>query len=218
MNVLLVDDHASFCEGLIAAIHATRRDYEVDFLTDAAAAIGTLTTSTEYDLFVIDLMMPGMGGIELIRKLSKASQTPIMVLSSVRDVAIIRQLFELGIIGYVPKSCSVHEVLAAIDGCRAGELHVPGFLAVESSPASADGEASRHPIVDLTDRQLEVLRCLDKGLSTQGIADTLFVSPATVKTHLNKLFKALGVTNRVSCLREARNLGLLPETSPKSSE
>lgn len=213
MRILIVDDHASFCEGLIAALRATRSEYHADFNNDPEAAVESLASSTDYDLLIIDLMMPGMGGIEMIRRLS-SNPTPIMVLSSVQDVVIIRQLFELGIVGFVPKSYSVHQIVAAIEVCRAGELYLPESLQQEINTS----QDSTSALLELTPRQIEVLRCLDKGLSNHGIADALSVSEATIKSHINNLFKTLEVHNRVSCLREARRLGLLTGTSPSESD
>ena len=116
MKILLIDDHISFCEGLIAALGTIREDYRVDFESDSELIPQSLLGRTDYDLFIMDLMMPGLGGVELIRYLNKSrSQTPVMVMSSVEDTDVINQLFKLGIIGYLPKSYSVYQIVDAIE-------------------------------------------------------------------------------------------------------
>lgn len=211
MKILLIDDHLSFCEGLRAAMMASRPDYEVDYQADAKWTPQSFLKKTHYDLFLMDLMMPGMGGVELIRFLNSHShQTPVMALSSVEDPSVILQVLGLGAMGYLQKSYSVFQILGAIDDCQRGNIHVPAFLSSEL-PTDAvrhnRENAAQHAL--LTPRQLEILSLLDNGLSNQEIADYLFISKATVKTHINQMFKTLQVNNRVNCLRSARRVGLL---------
>ena len=211
MRLLLIDDHLSFCEGLKAALLSARPDYQVDYEADANWVPQSILGKTQYDLFIMDLMMPGMGGMELIRFLNaNHHQTPIVVLSSVEDPVILSQLLDLGVMGYLPKSYSVFQILDAIDECCQGRVHVPAFLAAGLSNGGCQGVNRANRASVLTPRQLEILSLLDKGLSNQGIADYLFISKATVKTHINQLFKALEAKNRVNCLRQARQLGFLP--------
>lgn len=211
MRILLVDDHVSFCEGLRAAMLAARPDYRVDYESDPDWLPRSTLEKSEYDLILMDLMMPGMGGVELIRFLNaNQHQVPIIALSSVEDKAVVSQVLELGVMGYLPKSYSVYQILNAIDDCEQGNIHVPSFLAgyVPNTTGRQSAENSPRGAL-LTPRQLEILELLDKGLSNQEIADQLFISKATVKTHVNQMFKSLGVNNRVNCLRAARQAGLL---------
>lgn len=211
MRILLVDDHVSFCEGLRAAMLAARPDYRIDYEADPDWLPRSTLEKSEYDLILMDLMMPGMGGVELIRFLNaNQHQVPIIALSSVEDKAVVSQVLELGVMGYLPKSYSVYQILDAIDDCEQGNIHVPSFLAgyVPNTTGRQSAENSPRGAL-LTPRQLEILELLDKGLSNQEIADQLFISKATVKTHVNQMFKSLSVNNRVNCLRAARQAGLL---------
>ena len=190
---------------------AARPDYQIEYEADAKWVPQSILGKTEYDLFLMDLMMPGIGGVELIRFLnSHGHQTPIIVLSSVEDTAVITQVLELGVMGYLPKSYSVYQIVDAIETCQQGNIHVPAFLSASLQTGSAqrfkNNAAQDWP---LTPRQIEILSLLDKGMSNQQIADYLYISKATVKTHVNQMFKTLQVNNRVSCLRSARNVGLL---------
>ncbi len=174
----------------------------------------SLLGKTDYDLFILDLMMPGLGGVELIKYLNRNKNlTPVMVMSSVEDPAVIKQVFQLGIVGFLPKSYSVYEIVAAIESCREGNVHVPGLVSA-SLTMEQNLQITQEPKdvkVRLTKRQLEIMSLMERGLSNQEIADNLFISKATVKTHINKLFKLFDVNNRVSCLRAARDSGLRVE-------
>lgn len=212
MKILLIDDHPSFCEGLKAAMAALKRDYSVDFETGSELVPQRLLGRSGYDLFIMDLMMPGMGGVELLRYLNASqNQTPVMILSSLEDPLVLRQVYQLGVIGFLPKSYSVYQIIDAIEECREGNIHVPALLAaaLQDDPALAvvaeagDGSAE----AGLTRRQLEIISLMDQGLSNQEIADALCLSKATVKTHINKLFRYFNVTNRINCLRAARQQG-----------
>ena len=126
MKVLMIDDHVSFCEGLIAALATVRPDYQVSFESSVDMVPSSLIGKTDYDLFIMDLMMPGLGGIGIITYLNKnRNLTPVIVMSSVEDPAVIRQVFQLGITGFVPKSYGVHQIVDAIEFCRKGNVHVP---------------------------------------------------------------------------------------------
>lgn len=214
MKILLVDDHPSFCEGLKAALVAHKREYQIEFETGGELLPQRLLTRADYDLYIIDLMMPGMGGVELLRYLNAShNQTPVMVLSSVEDPLVLRQVYELGVIGFLPKSYSVYQIIDAIEECREGNVHVPALLAEALETAGRPGpgldetEGEEGGEGGLTRRQLEIISLMDQGLSNQEIADVLCLSKATVKTHINKLFRHFNVSNRISCLRAAKQLG-----------
>ena len=215
MKILMIDDHVSFCEGLIAALATINKEYEVEFESDAELIPQSLIQRKDYDLYILDLMMPGMGGLELIRYLNKNNnETPVMVMSSVQDAAIVRHLFQLGIIGYLPKSYSVYQIVDAIEQCKQGELHIPANLLSEADMQGSEEPTSKEwtelqgpESSPLTKRQVEILSLMDRGLSNQEIADTLFISKATVKTHINQIFKLFEVKNRVNCLRAAKKAG-----------
>jgi len=211
LRILLIDDHVSFCEGLRAAMLAARPDYHIDYESDPDWLPSSTLEKSEYDLILMDLMMPGMGGVELIRFLNENQhQVPIIALSSVEDQAIVSQVLGLGVMGYLPKSYSVYQILDAIDDCEQGNIHVPSFLAGYAPDSTGGKTAENSPSgALLTPRQIEILGLMDGGLSNQEIANQLFISKATVKTHVNQMFKALKVNNRVNCLRTARQAGLL---------
>ena len=165
-------------------------------------------------------MMPGIGGIELIKHLNAMGNfVPIVVMSSIDDVETIQQVYSLGVLGFMPKYYSVEEIIEAINQCHNGEIHIPSKISPYISLGKA-GErrkkirfATQHSDSDhqhnelhvkLTKRQLEILSLMDRGLSNLEMARTLHISMATVKTHIQHLYNAFGVNNRVNCLRAAK--------------
>ena len=216
MKIFLIDDHLSFCEGLVAAIKTIQPEYEFDYVSDAELVPSELVGRNKYDLIMTDLLMPGWGGVELIKYLNRNNyHTPVMVMSSIRDERTIQEVFGLGIVGYVPKSYSTQQIVDAIETCRSGELHVPNFLdrCISVSEAGTvkpkEPQTSDESQVKLTRRQAEILSLMDDGLSNQAIADKLFIGKSTVKTHISQIFKLFDVNNRIACLKAAKSLGAL---------
>ncbi|MEX1198936.1 MAG: response regulator transcription factor [Pseudohongiellaceae bacterium] len=220
MRILLIDDHVSFCEGVRAAMQAVGAPHVLDYEADAEWLPGAVMGRVDYDLLLVDLMMPGMGGMDLLRHLvASRDPVPVIVLSSVEDEAMIREALALGAVGYVPKSSSIEDILDAIEQCRRGLLYVPERLLSGHRAAAPSRETVGHDAgpLELTRRQLEIISLMERGLSNQAIADQLFISKATVKTHVHQIFRAFGVHNRISCLRMARQRGLTGIPSASAS-
>lgn len=217
MKILLIDSHVSFCEGVKAAMQAAGAPYELDYEADAHCVANAIVNKAEYDLLLLELVIPGMAGIDLLRQLAaNQSPVPVLILSSVEDKAMIREAFELGAVGYLSKSSSIRQILDAVEHCSQGHRHIPEQLLSEQSPGPPGESSSQEPrSLGVTRRQLQIVGLMEMGLSNQEIADQLFISKATVKTHVNHLFRTLGVRNRISCVREARKRGLT-EVAPES--
>lgn len=219
MKILLVDDHISFCEGLISAINRRRPDFEFNFESDAELVPTAILNKENFDLIIVDLMMPGLGGVELVKYLNKQGNfIPVAVMSSVEDKETIQELFSIGILGYLPKYYSVEQIIDAIEGILKGIIHLPvKYVDVIDIAGKALSKSRKEKSIPktkksigqtLTARQVEILGLMDQGLSNQEIAAALFVSLATVKTHIHRLYTTLDVNNRVSCLKAAKNAKL----------
>lgn len=220
MKILLVDDHVSFCEGLIAAITAKRAEWIFSFESDAELIPSKLLGRAQYDLIIIDIMMPGLGGVELMKHLNAIGNfVPVLVMSSVEDVETIQQLYSLGVLGFIPKAYSVEEIISVVDRCESGEIHIPRSLVSqihfdrkvpleEGSESIGSPEPDNTDELKLTKRQAEILSLMDQGLSNQELAEVLHISIATVKTHIHHLYTIFAVNNRVSCLRAAKKARL----------
>ncbi|MDD9896633.1 MAG: response regulator [Gammaproteobacteria bacterium] len=126
MNIPLVDDHVSFCEGLIAAIHAKEPGIRINFESDAELVPPSLVGNSNFDLIIVDIMMPGIGGTELIRHLNAMGNfVPIVVMSSIDDIEEIQEIYSSGVLGFLPKYYSVEEIISALEQCQSGQIHVP---------------------------------------------------------------------------------------------
>lgn len=208
MKIFLVDDHLSFCEGFIATIKLARPEFEIEFTADSEFLPAELLGRTDYDLIITDLMKPGWSGVELIKYLKRNHcPIPIMVMSSIQDERIVKEVFDLGVVGYLPKIYGTGQILEAIESCLAGKIHVPQFF---HGPISGGEPQSPRPNqIKLTKRQAEILSLMDQGLGNQEIADKLFIGKSTVKTHIRLIYKLFDVNSRIACLKAAKHHGAL---------
>lgn len=204
MNILAIEDHALFLDGLRHLLRALDRHLDlVEAMTRDAALASLEQRGAELDLIVLDLGMPRTKPFELLvasRRL--APQAPVAVLSATEDRFEVQRALELGAQGYVFKSASNAEIVATLRRVMAGEIVSP--RGVETSGALAASET-------LTERQLEVLRLLASGVSNKEIASKLGLTENTVKVHLAHCYRVLRVTTRTAAVRKALRAGLIQD-------
>jgi len=216
MRILLIDDHRLFRE---AIGHVLMRLDEKVVLIEAGSAeeaIGMVHHYRDLDLILLDLNMPGMGGLAgLPRLLALAPTVPIVVVSGSAHAEDVRGAIGAGAAGYIPKTFSSHELSAALRVVLAGEIFVPPALlpAVNAGqrPDERPQDHARAPAQEasLTPRQVEVLRLMGTGLSNKSIASRLDLSEGTVKLHVNAILRALNARNRTEAVVEATRRRLL---------
>lgn len=204
ITVLLVDDHPIVRGGLRALFE--RRD-DVEIIGEAASGEEAVTLSAHLhpDVVLCDLRLgPGMDGVQTTAVLRAQRPAPAVIILTTfdRDAEIIGAI-EAGAAGYLLKDVSPATILQSIKEAAAGRI----VLAPEMAQRVVQG--MRTPRVRLTDRELDVLRLLGDGASNREIARALFVTEATVKTHLVNLFAKLGVESRAKAVSHARETGLL---------
>jgi two-component system nitrate/nitrite response regulator NarL len=212
MKILVVDDHPIFRDGLVALLQRLDSDTVVLQAGDTAGALKVVGEQADIDVVILDLMMPGVGGLRAITELGQARpELPVVVLSSSEEPKDVRQALSHGALGYVPKSASPHTLLSAIRMVLTGDLYVPPLLLVETNEESSlpprvapEGCSAR-----LTDRQIDVLRRLANGQSNKSVALELSLSEKTVKAHITAIFKALNVVSRTQAAKAARELGII---------
>ncbi len=213
-SCLICDDHVLVREALAGTVRlgwpATAITEVGDFPAAWAAA------ADGHALCIVDLMMPGAGPIEGVMGIRRiAPETAILVVTGTQDDRLLLDLLDLGISGFAPKTASGAIIEAALRLIVAGGRYLPPRLAeiaasridtgavarVRDSAAAAPGT--------LTDRQLAVLRLVASGLSNKEVAQSLDLSPATVKTHLAHIQAVLHAKNRTDAAQRARILDLL---------
>ncbi|HPT94131.1 MAG TPA: response regulator transcription factor [Microbacteriaceae bacterium] len=204
VTVLLVDDHPIVRGGLRALFE---RHDDVEIVGEAASGEEAVTLAAHLhpDVVLCDLRLgAGMDGVETTAALRAQDPAPAVIILTTfdRDAEILGAI-EAGAAGYLLKDVSPATILHSIKEAAAGHI----VLAPEMAQRVVQG--MRKPRVRLTERELDVLRLLGDGASNREIARTLFVTEATVKTHLVNLFAKLGVESRAKAVTHARETGLL---------
>jgi two-component system, NarL family, nitrate/nitrite response regulator NarL len=210
MKYLVVDDHAVLRNGLKALLRQAEADPLVLEAGDGAEGLRLAGLHKDLDAVFLDLEMPGISGMSAIEEFGKRHpELPVIVLSSSEDPRDVRRALAGGALGYVPKSASSETLLAAVQFVLQGNVYVPPLMLKDSIP-SADVKTTSAPevTVRLTDRQLDVLRQLERGLSNKEIALALNLSDKTIKVHVTSIFKAFNVVNRTQAAIMARKIGL----------
>ena len=201
MHALIVDDHAFVCVGLKATLLDGLSDIKVSTASDGAKALDILLNDS-IDLAVIDLFMPGGdGGFDFIDTVCQTyPQLPIIVLSASENPVHIRKCLDIGAKGFVTKSAPKEILFTAITKVLAGDRYIPSALLTaqgDGGRGNSDLQASADNVTQLlTERQLEILALISKGLSNKLIARELFLSENTVKVHVSAILRALSLSNR----------------------
>lgn len=206
IEILVADDHPMLREGLVAVL-ATQPDFEVVGEAADGAETLRLAESLRPDVILLDLEMPGMDGVDALRRLREAgSAARVLVFTAYDTDERILGALRAGARGYLLKGASRGEVFSAIR-----TLHSGGSLlepAVATKLLDNFGGA-RAPHDGLTPRELEVLALLVRGLTNREIAGELFVTERTVKFHVGSILAKLGAANRTEAARIATRQGLV---------
>jgi two-component system, NarL family, response regulator NreC len=211
IKIVLADDHKVVLKGLKALL-----DSEADFRVVGEAEDGletlNLVERLKPDILVLDLMMPGMNGLEVTSTLKKrGSKTGIVILSMQNCDAYISQAFGLGAKAYVLKEAPPEELITAIREVIAGRSYLCSALHKEvlnQQPARIS-EADNGPYLKLTPREKEILNLTVKGMSSKDIAVKLGLSTRTVDTHRTNLMQKLNVHSQAQLVRLAVQNGRL---------
>ncbi len=193
IRVLVVDDHAVVREGLELLLGRFDGIECVAVAADGAEAVEVATTESP-DVVLMDLSMPGMGGVEATRHL--AEQVPsaaVVVLTTFADRRHVIDAVDAGAVGYLLKDSGPEQLASGIRAAARGESPLDSKVAGALVSARRD----RRPDAALTAREREVLLLVGDGLANKNIARKLGISEKTVKTHLTSVFTALGVSDRV---------------------
>lgn len=208
VRVVVVDDQVIMRNG----IHFSLRDYQD---IEVVAMVGSGEEALEAcarlrpDVVLMDLLMPGMGGMEALEALhASAPEMHIVALTSFREGNVVEEALQAGAIGYLLKDVAVEDLAKAIRLARRG---IP-TLSPAAGQALVHAVASRPAKIgqDLTQQELKVLELLTAGLSNQQIAERLVITPATVKFHIHKIRSKLGTSSRTETVVQALRHHLVP--------
>jgi two-component system, NarL family, response regulator LiaR len=207
IRLLVVDDHPVVRKGLCALLDS--ESYHIEVIgeaSDGAMAV-TQAHALRPDVILLDLLMPIKSGLEALAEIRAADpDVKVLILTSASDRALVLSALKAGANGYILKDSSPDDLTQAIDAVFAGKLILPSDLAQKTLFTDPDQPP---PPAELTDRELDVLRCLAQGLSNQEIADTLTIGLSTVRSHVRNILGKLHFANRTQAALYALDKGLL---------
>ena len=200
LRVVLVDDHALCRTGLTDLLHHRGEITVVAALGDPEQVAGVLREH-QPDLLVLDLRMPTIDGLALLRRLrAEGCDTPVLILTMSDAEADLTAALRAGVRGYLLKDMGPEEVIAAIERAARGELTVAPSMTAKLAQMLQSGlkEGERKdPLAALTERERQILDHLARGESNKAIARTLDISHDTVKLHVRHILSKLNLSSRV---------------------
>lgn len=208
INIAIVDDHQILINGL-KNIFEKQTDFKVVFTANNGVETLENKHLNEVDIFIIDIEMPDMDGIELSKKIrSQCSKAKILILSMYNDSLLVKKIKEFGINGFLPKNIDEHKILKAIREIINGNNFFESTYNLNQAKIKTKID-NLNTIEQLSNRELEVLFLIAKGYTNNKIAECLFLSPNTIDSHRTNIMKKLDVTNVVLLVRKAIKLGLI---------
>lgn len=193
-TLLIIEDHEIVALGLKTLIGSNPALSTVDCATNARQAI-QLTVNHPYNLYIIDVELPDMTGIELVRSLKTLSPDSAFIFHTIHDeLWTLRQMVNSGANAIVMKSDDTSELLAAIGQVLEGN----NYFSAHFRQACEEMEHYQ----TLSDREIEILRLIAEGLPSKDIAERLFVSQNTIEFHRKRIMRKLGVTNMAQLVKE----------------
>ena len=201
MNLLLVDDHAIVRDGLKRLI-ASRFAYDMHEAADGREALAILRRQP-IDLVILDLNLPGLGGVELLRRIVQTGRARVLVFSMHAEPIYVSRAIEAGAAGYISKNIAPDELLVAVQRVAAGGRYVEQEIAQSLAVGGAAPSMGQ-----LTSRELEIMRLLGQGRSLAEIADAVGLGYKTVANTLTQMKAKLGVARTADLVRIAVEAGV----------
>jgi DNA-binding NarL/FixJ family response regulator len=212
IRVLIVDDHEIVREGLQTLL-SEESDFEVVGTTGDGAAAVDLAEMTKPDVIVMDLVMPGLDGIEATQRIVRNNpDARVLVLTTFADDKRVREAIQAGATGYLLKDILKADLLRALRDAAIGrpslhpEVQQHLMREVAGKPSASQGQASPH--LSLTEREIGILRLIAEGRSNKEIAATLYLTEGTIKGYVSTIFDKLGVQDRTQAALYAVKHGL----------
>lgn len=207
IKVMLVDDHAVVRMGFKLLLES---DPAIEVVAEAESGEQGIKLYQEHkpDVVVMDITMPGMGGLEAIDRIkAKDEHARILVLSAHEDSVHPKRVLNAGAIGYLTKRSAAEELIKAIHTVAGGKMYLEANVAQQMAIQQISGQ--QNPVDVLSDREFEVFMALAKGKTTNEIAEVLCLSPRTVGTHLYNIKQKLSANNSAEIALIAMRSGLI---------
>jgi two-component system nitrate/nitrite response regulator NarL len=207
VRVIVVDDHAFFRDGLIRGLRESGYLQVVGEAESGREGLA-LIEGERPDVAVLDYQMPDLTGLDVVRAVAQRGlSTRTVILSAVTDSAVVFQALAEGARGYVSKDARRSEIVDAVRRVGEGQTVVPSELASGLADQIRLHTTTAGPL--LSERERQVLSGFARGLSIPELAAELYLSASTVKTHTQRLYEKLGVSDRAAAVAEGMRRGLL---------
>ncbi len=210
IKVLLVDDHELVRAGVKQILESSD---DIRVVAEASCGEDAPAMAAEHhpDVVLMDVYMPGIGGIEATRKLIRANPSlKVIALTILDEEPFPAQLHDAGAVGYLTKGCPASEMFEAIRTVYSGGSYVDPAIGRKQLMAGISGSAAS-PFAQLGAREFQVTMMILGGQGNQAISDALCLSPKTISTYRKRIYEKLGVANDVELTRLAFRYGLLTE-------
>ncbi len=197
IRVLIVDDHEMVREGLMSMLRS-EPDFEVVGQTGHGEEVAALVESTRPDVVLLDTRLPDISGVEVCRRLTrKHPEVAVVILTTYTDVELVEECLQAGARGYVVKDVERFSLKESIRAVHRGQAVLAPQVAGQLIERMRKGTFEEKRPAGLSASQVAILRLISRGHSNREIAADVHLSENTVKTHVQEIFRKLGVRNRV---------------------
>lgn len=223
MKVIVVDDHALVRRGMSYVVRECFPEAEVFEAPGGKEAL-ELMGAEEVEIALVDVRMPDVDGLELLRTLkAEWPDVPVIMLSTYDQALYVKRALADGAAGYMLKDATPDDLGQAIRVALSGSGNVLSPRVIQNLFEDVDGSdhsgnLPHRPEFSLTNRERDILGLLSEGRSNRDIAQNLYLSEKTVKAHLAAIFRKLGVTNRTQAAMAAVSMGIEPGRQPDAGE
>ena len=207
IKTLIVDDHDLVRAGITRLLSDIP---DIEVVGECASGEEALTACQQLhpDIVLLDLHMPGMGGMEAAKRIiDRYTEIKVIILTAESETPLSKHTLKFGVAGYLTKGSDIDEMIHAIKQVQAGQRYISPMVAQKLALSILDGNQS--PLDKLSKRELEVLIRISKGQSNREIAEQLHLSPKTTSTYRSRLLEKLNASNDVELSRICREGGLL---------
>jgi len=212
IDVLLIDDHALVRTGIRRLLEDSGQ-IQIAGEADCGEDGVTLAQQLNPDVILMDVSMPGIGGVEACRRiLQRDSSQKIIVLTIHNEQTFPKRMLEIGARGYLTKECGVDEMLLAIQQVYNGKAYIAPSIAQQLALSLLPGN-QHNPIDRLSRREFQVMLMISHGLTNAAISEKLCLSPKTVSTYRLRLLEKLGAQNEVDLVKIAVEQGMVEFSS-----
>ena len=204
IKILIADDHAIVREGLKQIVADTS-----DMIVTAEASDGhevlALLSKNNYDVVVLDMAMPGLTGLDILKQIRRETpKLPVLILSVHPEEQYAVRSLKAGASGYLTKESAPDELITAIRKVSMGGKYIPSSLA-EKLAFELEVDAEKPPHKTLSDREFQVMCMIAKGRTIKNIAEELFLSPKTVSTYRSRILEKMKMKSNEELTHYARN-------------